>query len=88
VTTPFMAAVAGGTIKGYQAAHEACQILRQSQSDFELAVTFDPAGQINDFTHSVGWCSLADLPRHYREADICLAPTIAAPDELGRAAAI
>jgi glycosyltransferase involved in cell wall biosynthesis len=25
----------------------------------------------------VGWCSHADVPRHYRDADICLVPTIA-----------
>ena len=79
----FMAAVAGETIKGYHVAHEACRILRQARSDFELVVTFDPAGPIDDFTRSVGWCSLADLPRHYRAADICLVPTIA-QDSLSR----
>jgi hypothetical protein len=45
LSTLFMAAVAGETIKGYQVAHEACQILRLSRSDFRLAVRFDPAGQ-------------------------------------------
>src|ERR1700679_3737840 len=82
-TMLFMAAVAGETIKGYHVAHEACRILRQSRSDFELVVTFDPPGPIDEFTRSVGWCSLADLPRHYREADICLVPTIA-QDSLSR----
>ena len=79
----FMAAVAGETIKGYHVAHEACRILRQTRSDFELVVTFDPPGPIDEFTRSVGWCSLADLPRHYRAADICLVPTIA-QDSLSR----
>jgi glycosyltransferase involved in cell wall biosynthesis len=83
-TTLFTAAVAGETIKGYHIAHEACRILRQSRADFELAVTFDPAGPIDEFTRSVGWCSLAELPRHYRGADICLVPTIA-QDSLSRA---
>jgi glycosyltransferase involved in cell wall biosynthesis len=46
-------------------------------------VTLDPAGQIDDFTRSVGWSSLADLPRHYRATDICLVPTIA-QDSLSR----
>ena len=41
-STLFMAAVAGETIKGYHVAHEACRILRQTRSDFELVVTFDP----------------------------------------------
>jgi glycosyltransferase involved in cell wall biosynthesis len=78
-----MAAVAGETIKGYHVADEACRILRQTRSDFELVVTFDPPGPIDEFTRSVGWCSLAELPRHYREADICLVPTIA-QDSLSR----
>jgi glycosyltransferase involved in cell wall biosynthesis len=79
----FMAAVAGETIKGYHVAHEACRILLQSRADFELVVTFDPAGPIDESTRSVGWCSLCELPRHYREADICLVPTIA-QDSLSR----
>ena len=82
-TTLFMAAVAGETIKGYDVAHEACRILRETRTDFELVVTFDPAGTIDEFTRSVGWCSLAELPRHYRAADICLVPTIA-QDSLSR----
>ncbi len=73
----FMAAVAGETIKGFHVAHKACRLLRQTRSDFELVVTFDPPGQIDEFTRSVGWCSQAELPRHYRAADICLVPTIA-----------
>jgi len=76
-TRLFMAAVAGETIKGFHVAHEACRLLRQIRSDFELIVTFDPPGQIDEFTRSVGWQSQAELPRHYREADICLVPTIA-----------
>jgi glycosyltransferase involved in cell wall biosynthesis len=76
-TRLFMAAVAGEAIKGFHVAHEACRILRQTRSDFELVVTFDPAGPIDDFTRSVGWCSQADLPRHYQAAEICLVPTIA-----------
>ncbi len=81
--TLFMAAVAGETIKGYDVAHEACRILRETRSDFELVVTFDPPGAIDEFTRSVGWCSLADLPRHYWAADVCLVPTIA-QDSLSR----
>jgi glycosyltransferase involved in cell wall biosynthesis len=75
----FMAAVAGEFIKGFHVAHEACRLLRQARHDFELVVTFDPpgTGPIDEFTRSVGWCSQAELPRRYREADICLVPTIA-----------
>ena len=77
VVTLFMAAVQGEFIKGYHVAHEACRLLRHTRSDFELVVTFDPLGRIDEFTRSVGWCSQADLPRHYQAADICLVPTIA-----------
>jgi len=77
VKTLFMAAVAGEVIKGFHIAHEACRLLRQNRSDFELVVTCDPPGRIDELTRSVGWCSQADLPRHYRAADICLVPTIA-----------
>jgi glycosyltransferase involved in cell wall biosynthesis len=75
----FMAAVAGEFIKGFHVAHEACRLLRQTRDDFELVVTFDPPGlgRIDEFTRSVGWCSQAELPRHYWAADICLVPTIA-----------
>jgi glycosyltransferase involved in cell wall biosynthesis len=75
--TVFMAAVANEFIKGFHIAHEACRLLRQSRSDFELVVTFDPPGPIDEFTRSVGWCSQDELPRHYQAADICLVPTIA-----------
>jgi glycosyltransferase involved in cell wall biosynthesis len=77
ITTLFMAAVAGEVIKGFHVAHEACRILRETRSDFELVVTFDPPGPIDEFTRYVGWCSQDELPRHYRAADICLVPTIA-----------
>jgi glycosyltransferase involved in cell wall biosynthesis len=40
-------------------------------------VTFDPAGPIDEFTRSVGWCSQAELPRHSMAADVCLVPTVA-----------
>ncbi len=73
----FMAAVAGEVIKGFHVAHEACRVLRETRNDFELVVTFDPPGQIDEFTRSVGWCSQDELPRHYQAADICLVPTIA-----------
>jgi glycosyltransferase involved in cell wall biosynthesis len=72
-----MAAVAGETIKGFHVAQEACRILRETRSDFELVVTFDPLGQIDEVTRSVGWCSQAELPKHYQAADIVLVPTIA-----------
>jgi glycosyltransferase involved in cell wall biosynthesis len=76
-STLFMAAVAGETIKGFHVAHEACRILRETRADFELVVTFDPPGQIDEITRSVGWCSQTGLPGHYYAADVVLVPTIA-----------
>ena len=40
-------------------------------------MTSDPSGRIDEFSRAVGWISQADLPRHYRAADICLVATIA-----------
>jgi glycosyltransferase involved in cell wall biosynthesis len=77
MVTLFMAALEGEFIKGFHVAHEAVRRLRQTRSDLELVVTFDPPGRIDEFTRSVGWCSQTDLPRQYRAADICLVPTIA-----------
>jgi glycosyltransferase involved in cell wall biosynthesis len=73
----FMASVNGEFIKGFHVARQACEILCQTRDDFELVVTFDPPGRIDVFTRSVGWLSQEDLPRQYRESDICLVPTIA-----------
>ena len=71
-----MAAVSGEVIKGFHVAHEACRILRGMRNDFELVVTFDPPGPIDEYTRSVGWCSQAELPECYRAADICVVPTV------------
>jgi glycosyltransferase involved in cell wall biosynthesis len=75
--TLFMAAVAGEFIKGFHILHEACRRLRRSRTDFELVVTFDPPGRMDEFTRSVGWVSQEDLPCHYRAADVCVVPTVA-----------
>ena len=65
-TTLFMAAVAGEVIKGFHVAHEACRILRETRSDFELVVTFDPAGPIDEFTRSVGLTFRTSAPDYLR----------------------
>ncbi len=82
-TMLFMAGLPQEYIKGFRVLHDACRILRRSRSDFELVVTGDPPGRIDEFTRFVGWASQEDLPRHYRAADICVVPTVA-PDGLSR----
>ena len=64
-------------IKGFRVIHGACRQLAKERDDFELIVTHDPAGQIDDFTRSVGWQTQQSLPDVYRDCDICAVPTIA-----------
>ena len=64
-------------MKGFHVAHEACRLLRESRPTSNWWSPSTRPGQIDEFTRSVGWCSQAELPRHYRAADICLVPTIA-----------
>ena len=81
--TIFMAGLPNEPIKGFRVLHDACRILRGFRSDFELVVTGDPPGRLDEFTRFVGWISQEELPRHYRASDICVVPTIA-PDGLSR----
>lgn len=64
-------------IKGFAILHRALKILAKRRSDFELVVTSDPAGQIDEITMSVGWQSQEALPSIYAACDICVVPTIA-----------
>ena len=79
----FMAGLVSEYIKGFHVLHEACQALWNKQRDFELVATGEPAGRVDEFTRFVGWLSQDELPRHIREADILVMPTIA-QEGLGR----
>ena len=72
-----LAGIPEEAIKGYHIAQEACSRLWERRRDFELVVTGDPAGQVNEFTRFVGWHSQEELPKLYRWADVVLVPTIA-----------
>ena len=72
-----LAGIPDEAIKGFHVAQEACARLWQKRRDFELVVTGDPAGQVNEFTRFVGWHSQEELPKLYRWADVVLVPTIA-----------
>jgi glycosyltransferase involved in cell wall biosynthesis len=76
-TRIFMAAVVQEAMKGFQVLHEACARLWRKRRDFELVATGEPAGQMDEFTRFVGWAAQEDLPRHYRDTDITIVPTIA-----------
>ena len=58
VVTLFMAAVAGEVIKGFHVAHEACRLLRQNRSDFEIGRHVRPAGT-DRRVHTLGRMVLA-----------------------------
>lgn len=73
------------TIKGFAVLHDACQQLWKVRQDFELCVTADPVGRIDDFTRTVGWQSQETLPQVMRAADIVAVPAIA-QEALGRTA--
>ena len=72
-------------MKGFQVALEACELLWKERHDFELVATADPIGQVNQFTHYVGWQTQADLPKLIFNADILIFPTVA-EEALGRTA--
>lgn len=64
-------------IKGFDVLLDACTELWSKRQDFELVVTGEPEGRINEFTRFIGWQSQESLPDIYRAADICIVPTIA-----------
>jgi len=77
VTRILFAGLTDEPIKGFHTLHSACEMLRRHRKDFELVVTRDPPGRIDEFTISVGWKSQAELPDVYAACDICTVPTIA-----------
>lgn len=73
----FQAGVLEEPMKGFAVLHAACQRLWQKRQDFELVGTGEPAGQVDAFTRYLGWVSQEELPRHYRDADVVVVPTVA-----------
>ncbi|MEX0717770.1 MAG: glycosyltransferase family 4 protein [Planctomycetaceae bacterium] len=72
-------------MKGFRILHAACAQLWSKRRDFELVVTADPPGSVDEFTRFVGWQSQAELPDRLGEADLLVFPTIA-QEALGRSA--
>ncbi len=77
VTRVFLAALVEEFMKGYHVLHEACARLWRKRQDFELVATGEPAGRVDAFTRFVGWATQRELPRLYRETDVCVVPTVA-----------
>lgn len=73
------------TIKGFAVLHEACLLLWQKRQDFELLITADPVGRIDEYTRTLGWQTQQTLPQLMRSVDIVAVPAIA-QEALGRTA--
>lgn len=83
--TIFFAGIVEEYMKGFQVLHAACAKLWARRQDFELVATCDPPGQHDPMTRFVGWLSQDELPKHLRQADFLVFPTIA-EEALGRSA--
>ena len=89
VRLPALVGLAAGLVdepmKGYHVLREACARLWRKRQDFELLVTADPPGRVDEFTRLVGWQSQDNLPRQLWASDVLVMPTIA-QEALGRTA--
>lgn len=72
-------------MKGFAVLRDACRRLWARRRDFALVATGDPPGQVDEFTHFVGWQSQEELPRLLSSAALVAVPTIA-QEALGRTA--
>lgn len=84
-TKIFFAGIVDEYMKGFHVLHAACAKLWQTRQDFELVVTSDPPGQVDPMTRFIGWLPQNELPKHLRQADFLVFPTIA-EEALGRSA--
>jgi glycosyltransferase involved in cell wall biosynthesis len=85
VKTLLFAGLVQEPMKGFHVLQQACALLWARRQDFEVVATADPPGPVNEFTRFVGWLSQDELPRHLREADVLVLPTVA-QEALGRTA--
>jgi glycosyltransferase involved in cell wall biosynthesis len=81
----FFAGLVDEYMKGFRVLHSAAARLWAKRQDFEIVATGDPPGQVDAMTRFVGWLSQEELPRHLRQADFLVFPTIA-EEALGRTA--
>lgn len=70
-------------MKGFRVLQEAGAILWRQRQDFEIWVTADPVGRVNEDMRFVGWQSQESLPGLISDCDILVFPTIA-QEALGR----
>jgi glycosyltransferase involved in cell wall biosynthesis len=72
----FMCGRGEDPLKGAPLLLEACEKLRHVRDDFVIRVTMPPQPDLPAWFAPQGWCGPEELRRLYREADICVAPSI------------
>lgn len=71
-----MAGRADDPMKGHKFLQDACKKLWEQRQDFELCVTAVAPPNAQPFERFAGWCGQARLAALYREADICVVPSL------------
>jgi len=64
------------TAKGMQTLREAGERLARERNDFEIHLTHTDFSVNNDWLKAIGWRKHAEIVELYREADICVVPSI------------
>jgi len=63
-------------LKGLQTLREAGERLARDRSDFEIQVTHTDLSIRGEHFKAIGWHTHADIMKRYRNADICVVPSI------------
>ena len=63
-------------MKGFSVLAEAGERLRLHRNDFEIQVTLPEETPLPPFARAVGWHAHDELAARYRQADICVAPSV------------
>lgn len=63
-------------VKGFSVLAEAGERLRRQRTDFEIQVTLPEETPVPAFARAVGWSAHEELAARYRNADICVVPSI------------
>lgn len=71
-----MAGRAEDPAKGLEVLRRAGALLRERRSDFEIWATLPEDSPATDWFRPIGWHSAESLRARYREADICVVPSI------------
>lgn len=62
--------------KGFQTLKKAAEKLSKERNDFQLWVTCNAQGEDTDWFKGVGWQNFDGIMKFYRQADICVVPSV------------